>query len=329
MLEHIDRTRFVGRPVGVILGGDSPERPVSLETGDALASALEAMGWDVTRYDFPEDMQRFIADPPAAAVLGLHGGAGEDGTVQGFLNLVGVTYTGSGVLASAVASDKVCAKAVMRQAQVPLAAEVVLSHDQLNRPGILAAIEDAGWAQSPVVFKPSDAGSSIGVFVLHDPDDLEQALTQARRLLAAGDVTRFMLEEFLAGPEYSVGFFGDACLGSIQITPAAGFYDFHAKYEARDTVYTPVEDEQLARRIEDAAKAAWRALGGRSVGRVDVMGRDAESARVAVLEANTVPGMTATSLVPKLAQRHGISFEALVELMLSSATTDREVRGAG
>jgi len=164
---------------------------------------------------------------------------------------------------------------------------------------------------------------------LRAPGDLGEALAEAHRLLDAGDVTRFMLEEFLAGPEYSVGFFGDACLGSIRITPAEGFYDFHAKYMAQDTVYEPIEDAALAARVEQAATSAWRALGGRGVGRVDVMGRDADSARVAVLEANTIPGMTATSLVPKLAQRHGISFDVFVELMLSSATTDRAARGAG
>lgn len=322
MFDHINEQRFEGKAVGVIYGGTSAERTISLKTGRALALALRHSGYDVHEYDLPEDMPRFLSAPPAAVLLGLHGGQGEDGTIQGFLETLQIPYTGSGVRASALAMDKAAAKAVMREAGVALARSVVLSAATL-RDGFGAALEAAGLSL-PLVLKPNDSGSSCGVFLCRTAEALEEARVSSLALLDRGEAGKILCESLIEGHEFSVGFFEDQCLGAIQIAPLEEFYDFHAKYEAKTTQYTFVEEPALSNALEQMARAAWRALGCRGVGRVDVMGRVGEGGfEGAVLEVNTIPGMTATSIIPKLAARHGLSFERLASLMLSAATLEQ------
>ena len=329
MLEHIDRTRFAGESVGVLYGGRGSERAISLKTGTALANALRDAGHEVTEYDMPEDLGALVEDMPSAVLLGMHGD-GEDGTGQGLLEVLRIPYSGSGVLASALAMDKHRAKVVMKDAGVALAPGCALSRKELEPTAYAAALERCDLVGKKHVLKPNDSGSSVGVHILEAGADASAALADIAGLIDDGKATSAVLEAFLEGPEYSVGFFGDTCLGVINITPAQGFYDYHAKYESDQTSYVRVEDKDLAGRIETLALQAWRALGCRGVGRVDVMGVDAASEHLAVLEVNTIPGMTATSLVPKLAASHGISFADFADLMLCSASTDEvERRAAG
>lgn len=325
MFEHVDTQRFVGQRVGVLFGGSGPERPISLKTGRALAGALRDAGHDVIEYDLPAALPDLVSSPPAAVLLGLHGD-GEDGTVQGLLEVLGVPYTGSGVLASALSMDKARAKAVMDRAGVPLADGFEIPGAKFCDLALSQALEGCAWARDGYILKPTDGGSSVGVYLVKDEATRAAGVAGLQELIDAHMITGVVVERLLSGPEYSVGFFGDVCLGAIHITPAQEFYDFHAKYESQETSYAVVEDLALARRLEDVAGQAWRALGCRGVGRVDVM---ADGEALFVLEANTIPGMTATSLVPKLAAGHGIDFARFADLMLSSATTDQiELRGA-
>ena len=325
----LDPARFRGARVGLLQGGRGAERPISLKTGQALADALKQRGYQLSVYDFPSDLPRLVASPPEVALLALHGD-GEGGSAQGLLEALGVPYTGSGVLASALCMDKHRAKAVMRSEGVPLAQSARLDFEQLKRPELFERLLAASpWCQGGYVLKPVDSGSSHGVFVLQAEQDFGAALAQSLEVVERGEASAIMLEERMIGPEYAVGFFDGEALGTIQITPAEGFYDFKAKYQSDQTRYEPVEPER-AEPIERAALAAWRALGCRGVGRIDLMAHaqpEGVSVRHNVLEANTIPGMTATSLVPKLASSRGVAFEDFVELMLAAARLDAP-RGA-
>lgn len=329
--KHVSRRHAQGTRVGVLYGGRGAEREISLLTGEAFGKALTKKGYQAELYDLPGDLARFLAAPPEVVLLALHGD-GEEGTIQGLLEVLGVSYTGSGVLASALCMDKERAKAVMRVRGVSVAEGIVLDRATLESVEAFEALLLAQrWDRSRgYVIKPTDSGSSHGVFVLDAGDDPAEALASSITTLDEGLATEIMIERRLTGPEFSVGFFGGESLGVIRITPEKKFYDFEAKYRSQTTRYEPVEDARAASAIMALATSAWEALGGRGVGRIDVMAdTDERSGQVSyfVLEANTIPGMTATSLVPKLARTHGVEFEDFVELMLQSATTDRALRG--
>lgn len=332
MLEHVDTERFAGERVGVLYGGESPERPVSLETGEALAQALRERGWGVSEYDFPAQRDELLEDPPAAVLLAFHGGAGEDGTVQGFLETVGIPYTGSGVLASALAIDKGRSKAVFRDAGLMTPSGQRLTTSQLRERD--ASYDWEGWLRRakfefPLVVKPTDGGSSQGVEICEDLEELRAATDRAAKAAGSGASAGVLIEEFIDGDEYSVGFFGRECLGAIQVVAADSFYDYSAKYESDETEYRTVERPGLMQRLKAAGQLAYTSLGCRGVARVDFMARRERGDEVLyVLEVNTIPGMTATSLVPKMADNHGIDYGEFAELMLSSASLESEDSGS-
>lgn len=309
---------LLGQPVGVIYGGESAEREISLATGQALASALAEGGHQVTLYDFPSDLGAFMQSPPAAVLIAMHSGIGENGTLQGFLETLKMPYSGSGVLATALCMDKVRSKAVLEHFRVPTAPSIPIDRPEHFTADYVTEHMALHQMRFPVVLKPSDSGSSCGVSICKAPSDIQGGLDLIVDLFKKGQASAMLVEQYLSGPEYSVGFFGDVCLGVIEIAPAEQFYDYHAKYHSDQTVYTQLHGE-LAERIAQVAQKAWHALGCRGVGRVDVM---ANGDDLYILEANTVPGMTATSLVPKLAQSHGISFARFADLMLATASTD-------
>ncbi len=327
MLEHIDLNRFEGETVGVLYGGESEERSVSLETGQALAEALRARGRGrtVREYDLPDDLEMLLEDPPAAALLAFHGGRGEDGTLQGFLETLGIPYTGSGVLASALAIDKVRSKAIFKDVGL------------MTPPGggiETSCVEQTNWSdwlkrrnlELPVVVKPSDGGSSQQVALCREIDDVRQAAEAIASAAGGSSRRQVMVEAYLEGTEYTVGWFDDTCLGSLEVEPAQEFYDWEAKYESEQTAYKPVERPGLVKRLEAAGALAYRALGCRGVARVDFIARrggDGDEI-LYVLEANTIPGMTSTSLVPKLASRRGVDFERFTETMLCAAQLGTE-----
>ncbi len=334
MFDAGDMDALAGESAGVVYGGVSDERQVSLETGRALARALRAYGLaDVTEYDVPEELDALVEDQPDRVLLALHGGAGEDGTLQGFLEVNGIPYSGSGVAASALAMDKWRSKAVFEQAGLStpsgqmLRAETVASWGgQTPRGGW------SGWLAErelgpPTVVKPVDDGSSVGITMCQTPDDVQQCVAS---WVEDGERDQLLLEERLEGAEYTVGLFDGGSLGALEVEPSEAFYDYTAKYESSGTDYVPVESGPKLEALEEAGRRAYRALGCAGVARIDFIGRPAEATgkvpELMVLEANTIPGMTETSLVPKLARRQGMEFPTFAAAMLANARLGGELR---
>jgi len=330
MLDHVDTERFAGRRIGVAYGGRSAERPVSLETGRALAEALRSLDYEVEEYDFFDDLDDFVADPPAAVMLAFHGGSGENGTIQGFFETLGVPYTGSGVLASALALDKGRSKALFEEAGMMTAGWGRMTPEEA------AGMDEADlgeWMrrrdlETPAVVKPTDGGSSQGVGVRESLSDILESVRHLGETASKTASAGVLVEEYLDGPEYTVGLFDGECLGSLQVIPGDDFYDYHAKYESDETQYEIVDQPGLRQRLEAAGRLAYETLGCRGVARIDFIAqRDRGDHVLYALEANTIPGMTETSLVPKLAQERGISFLAFAELMISAARCGSDADG--
>jgi len=297
--------------VGMLMGGHNSEHEVSLKTGAALAAALRRRGYRVEEIVVAENLPRVLLEVGVqVAFVALHGRWGEDGCVQGLLESMRIPYTGCGVLAAALSMDKVFSKKLFRQEGLPLAEDVVLGGEQWR--DCTAADLPFGL---PVVVKPSREGSSVGVAIVRREQDLAAALQAAAGL--AGDV---LVERYVAGREISVAVLDGRVLGAIEIRPQREFYDYTAKYESGGTTGylfpAPLEpgQQQQAGRL---AEIAYRALGCRGVSRVDLL-LD-QQGRFVVLEVNTIPGMTEASLVPKIAQGVGISFDELAERLLLGA----------
>ncbi|MBA2661055.1 MAG: D-alanine--D-alanine ligase [Bradymonadaceae bacterium] len=320
MLEPTQQHVFRDKMIGVALGGVSAERAISLKTGRALAEALRSLGYEVCEYDIATDLGRLAAEAPAAMVLGVHGGIGENGVLQGYLEALKIPYTGSGPLASALAMDKARAKAVMAACGTSVALGLRLGVRSVTSAADLKARLDEAGLDLPLVIKLNDGGSSLGVYICQD---LEQAYTAVSTLepeLGHAASSGILVESYLDGPEYSIGYSNEVFLGAIEIVPGEAFYDFAAKYESKQTDYRFVEEPSLLARLERIGRTAYDALGCRGVARVDVKARGASE--LFVLEINTIPGMTETSLVPKLAARKGMSFAQFAEWMLDSASCE-------
>ncbi len=326
MFEELDLTRFRGELVAIATGGTSREREISLKTGQAFEKALRARGYDLRVYDVASDLHKLANDQPAVALLGIHGGLGERGALQGFLESLAIPYTGSGVMASALAMDKDRTRIVCKAQGVPVAKGRKLTTFDLERP------EDAARAVAeefnfPLIAKLNDSGSSFGVHLCGDENELREALPRLRPDLTASSSAGVLIESLLEGPEFSVGFFDDQCLGVMEIIAAREFYDFEAKYESGDTIYRLVEDSAICEPLIHFSRLALEAVGCRGVARVDFKGDprkpgQAMSWDFGMLEVNTIPGMTATSLVPKLAAEKGVSFTDFVEAMVAAARLD-------
>ncbi len=291
--------------IGVLMGGRSAEREVSLRSGQAVLGALRALGYEVAvAVDAGPDLPvRLRQEGIQVAFLVLHGGWGEDGSVQGLLEVMGIPYTGSGVLASALAMDKV-------------ASRVMFAHAGLKVPRyeVLTAEAQSPTLPPPWVVKPAKEGSSIGVSMVEEPGALREALREALRF-----GPRVLLEERLRGREVHVGILKDRVLGSVEVRPRVEFYSYEAKYRGGLTEYIlpPELSPSVLERTEEAALRAHLALGCRGATRVDLI--VSTQGQPYVLEVNTIPGMTETSLLPKIAQRAGLSFPSLVEAILKEA----------
>ncbi|MCA9491651.1 MAG: D-alanine--D-alanine ligase [Myxococcales bacterium] len=293
--------------VGVLLGGMSAERDVSLKSGAAVAGALRRRGWDVVEIDVGRDLPaRLVAEGVGAAWLALHGRFGEDGCVQGLCEVMGIPYTGSDVRASAVCMDKTATKRAV--ADVP---GLVMARDVVWRAGDPVPTH-LGF---PVMVKPPSTGSTIGMTKAEDAVELEAGLEAA---LEHGETV--LLEEFVTGDEITVAVIDGQALPVVRILPESGFFDYAAKYTKGMTRYeVPAAiDERSARLAQEAAVAAYRAIGCRGLCRADFIVR--EDGQPVFLEINTLPGMTETSLSPMAAGTVGISFEDLVERILDGAT---------
>ncbi len=302
--------RWTGKRVAVLYGGKSTEREVSLRTGKACADALVSKGYDVTLVDVDDDLAaRLKAARTDVAFNALHGRWGEDGCVQGLLEVMRVPYTGSGVLASAMGMDKVVAKAMFK------ALGLALIEYRVFPPGRAGSIGAADLPFGiPCVVKPSGEGSSVGVHLVKDAAKLAAACEDAATF--KGDV---IVERYVKGTEVNVAVLDGKALGAIEIVPANEFYDYAAKYTAGTTKYfypARIPDAHRAR-VMEAAEVAHRGLGCAGVTRVDFI--VAQDGTPYILEINTLPGMTATSLVPKIAAGLGIPFPELCERILDSA----------
>lgn len=321
--------------MAVLMGGTSSEREVSLSTGRQIAGALDPSKYTSVMLDTagianprseapepgsiePLNLAPF-GDPaspnrPDVAFLALHGRGGEDGSIQGLLDLLGIPYTGSGVLASALAMDKAMAKVVLRAAGIPVPGGLVL--DQAVVDARSAAARVLADVDLPCVVKPSREGSTIGCHIVRTEEELAPAIADAYKH------DRWVLaEEFIEGTEITVGLLGNdepEVLPTIEIIAEGGFYDYTAKYASggsRHIIPARISPraEELARKY---ARETHRALGCRGVSRVDMIVRGDEPV---VLEANTIPGMTPTSLLPDAASHAGIPFSELLDRMIRLA----------
>ncbi len=293
------------RHITVLRGGPSAEREVSLRSGAAVAAALRSLGHVVQEADPTPGNLRLPAGTEVV-FLALHGTYGEDGTVQAELETQGVPYTGCGVAASRLAFDKVLTKERCQATGVPTPPWTVLRSPDQPWP--------SGDWQPPVVLKPVRQGSSVGLQFVTSQDQFPSALAEALKHDA-----EVVMEQRIVGRETTVGILGEVALPVVEIRPQAGAYDYHNKYTAGCTEYVcPAEfPPATTARIQEAARGAFRAVGGRDYGRVDVMvtAKDAPW----VLEVNTLPGMTETSLLPKAAAAAGISFPQLCQRMIDLA----------
>ena len=307
--------------ITVMLGGPSAEREVSLQSGAAVVKALRSLGHAVDELDPRTDSWTLPAGTEVV-FLALHGTYGEDGTVQRHLEALGLPYTGCDSEASRMAFDKVITKNRCVQAGVPTARFEVFTSSDARWP--------AGW-QPPVVLKPVRQGSSVGLQFVERVEDWNAALVEAFRY-----DSEVLLEEKIPGRETTVGILGQEALPIVEVRPRHGGYDYRNKYTAGRTEYfCPASfDGVTTRQIQQAALGAFRSVGGRDYGRVDVIVRS--NGEPVVLEVNTLPGMTETSLLPKAAAAAGIHFPALCQRMVDLAmqrrtlvTTGRNSDGEG
>jgi D-alanine-D-alanine ligase len=303
--------------VAVLKGGRSLERQVSLKSGGRVEDALQRLGHDVVGIDVGHDLvTRLRESAPDAAVICLHGRDGEDGTVQELLEIIGIPYTGSGVSACMRCADKVVAKHAMRDAGIPTPAFFAFSETafkQLGAADTLPAIEER--LGFPVVVKPADQGSALGIRFAPDAGAVPAAL-----VAAFSYSHKVLLEQAIEGRELAVSILGDEPLPIVEAIPIGeDFYDFEARYEIGRTEFVcPADlDDEATARVQALALEVHRLLGCRSLSRVDLM-LDGDG-RPWVLEVNTVPGMTETSLLPQAADAAGIDFDELVGRILADA----------
>jgi D-alanine-D-alanine ligase len=295
------------RRIGVIMGGPSAEREVSLISGRRVVEALLGRGYDAVAIDWTgadsnlwTELRRERVE---VAFIALHGTLGEDGCVQGLLECCAIPYTGSSVLASALAMDKVASRRVFDQESI-----------ESPRWSVHRGAADVQRIGFPLVVKPSREGSSIGVSIVHSEEYLEAALSTARRLHGV-----VLVEEYVRGREIEVAVLDGEVLGEVEIQPLTEFYDYAAKYQRNDTKYlVPAPLSAVERQlVHDLGRRAHAALGCSGVSRTDLL--LTASGRAVCLEVDTLPGLTERSLVPKIADQCGIAFPELCERILSSA----------
>jgi D-alanine-D-alanine ligase len=299
--------KYKNKRVGVLMGGPSSEREVSLNSGRGALAALRQKGYDAVGIDWkgPSDDlgAQLRREKIEVAWLGFHGVYGEDGCVQGLCECYGIPYTGSSVLASAIAMDKMATRRIFDQESI--------ESPRWRRYHGPADVARIGF---PLVVKPSAEGSSVGVSIVREQGTLQAALDEAKKWKGV-----VLLEEYIKGREINVGVLDDEAIGEVEIEPATEFYDYEAKYVRDDTRYfCPARISDGERRmLHDLAVRAHKALGCSGATRVDLI--LAEGGRAVCLEINSLPGMTDHSLLPKIAAHGGMDYATLVERILDSA----------
>ena len=306
------------KKIGVLMGGTSAEREVSLKSGTAVYNSLRNLKFNVVAIDAGDDLCTVLKRRKIEiAFIALHGGHGENGAVQGMLEIMGIPYTGSGVLASALAMDKEATKKVFHYHNIPMPAfKIVISNElkamsKKSSDSSLINRHSLPAFKMPWVIKPATEGSSVGVEIVKDISGLKAAL---KRAFSYGE--KVIAEEYIKGQEVQIGILNNMVLGGVEVKPSLEFYNYEAKYTAGLTEY--IFPPQLRQKVYDTAKdkalEAHKALGCRGATRVDLI-IDAQG-RPFVLEVNTIPGMTETSLLPKIAKNAGIGFGELLTRIL-------------
>jgi len=311
-MKQFSRQEMLKKKIGVLLGGLSAEREISLKTGHAALRALESQGYDAVAIDVTTHLPQQLSDAGIeVAFIALHGRFGEDGRVQGLLEMLQLPYTGSGVMASSVAIDKVMTK------QQFILHDIATPQFDFMRSGDSAEDLQTRCQELPLIIKPSREGSTIGITIAKTAAALRDGIELAAKM--DGTV---LVEEFISGSELTVSVVNGQVMPIIQIVPKSGFYDYQSKYTTGATEYllpAPV-DPECANDVQQAALKACQILGCRGAARVDFMLRDEQ---FYCIEVNTIPGMTETSLLPKAAQAAGIDFPQLVEMILLDAGLDK------
>ncbi|HMK66789.1 MAG TPA: D-alanine--D-alanine ligase [Thermodesulfobacteriota bacterium] len=301
--------------LALLVGGKSNEREISLKSGAEVQKALNPERYQIQVYDLKTDLQRLVAEAPQidVALIILHGRYGEDGTVQGLLELLGIPYQGSKVLGSAIAINKRLSKELYRKEGLPVARDRVIRRGEAF--DLPASAVGLGF---PLVVKPCEEGSSIGIRIVKNEEDLPKAVQEALAL-----DKEVLLEEYVQGREITVGVLGNSTLEAlplVEIIPSKDyeFFDYEAKYkEKASREICPAEvPEEIARRAKEYALRAHKALQLRGYSRTDMIFRDNE---IFLLETNTIPGMTRTSLFPQAAQAAGLTFSALLDRLIELA----------
>lgn len=306
----------MSKHVAVLMGGWSTEREVSLVSGAAVAKSLAAQGHKVTTIDLGRDLKQLLdalQPRPDAVFNALHGRYGEDGVVQGLLEILGIPYTHSGVLASAIAMDKPVARRLFRDAGLNVAEGLVLTRDEVLAGDFMVP---------PYVIKPINEGSSVGVRIVLGGDNAQPFEKSA---WPYGD--QVLIERYIPGREIQVAVMGDRALGAIEIRPKGAFYDYEAKYTAGKADHlmpAPLPPDPYEEALH-VALTAHQTLGCRGVTRTDLRYDDTrgDAGKFYVLEVNTQPGMTPLSLVPEIAAHLGITFDQLVAMIVEDASCPR------
>ena len=301
--------------IAVLLGGTSAERDVSLNSGAAVLAGLREAGVNSHPVDPKEtDVTQLKNMGFKKAFIALHGRGGEDGTLQGLLELISLPYTGSGVMASAISMDKLRSKLLWQGAGLPVAPWVAITSDMFENgltDELLSQVAELGL---PLIVKPSREGSSVGMSKVTESEHLTAALAQAFQ-----HDDEVLVEKWLSGPEFTVAVLGEEILPSVRIQPAGTFYDYEAKYLSDETKYfcPGCEESTEEAAMQSLVLKAWKVLGCRGWGRIDVM--QDNDGQYYLLEANTSPGMTSHSLVPMAARQAGMCFSQLVVRILDLA----------
>ncbi len=304
----MDRKMLKKMKIGVLMGGQSAEREVSLRSGAAVVKALKSRGYTVRALDAGADLYPLLKkEKIELAFIALHGGHGENGAVQGMLEIMGIPYTGSGVLASALAMDKEASKKIFLYHGIPVPACRIVRQQEFKARGFRLG---TGF-KLPWVVKPATEGSSVGVEIVRNMDAAARAVKKA---FAYGSAV--VLEQYIRGKEVQIAILNDRPIGGVEVRPSLEFYSYEAKYTAGLTEYVipPALDSRTYKKAGEAALAAHRALGCCGATRVDLIVDDRK--QLFVLEVNTIPGMTETSLLPKIAASAGLDFPRLIEKIM-------------
>ncbi len=312
--------------IGVLMGGLSSERDISIRSGLAVYQSLQELGYDAVLIDAGKDIANALKkEKVKIAFILLHGGMGENGTIQGMLEVLGIPYTGSSLLASALAMDKEASKKIFSYHGLPVPPFKTVTRDKGRvtskelkaKDSSLVACHSLLGFDLPWIVKPVAEGSSVGITIVKEKEKLSEALGKAFQF-----GKKAIIEKFISGKEVHIGILGEKVLGGVEVRPSSEFYSYDDKYSSGLTQYIipPELDPQVYEKAKETALQAHLALGCSGAARVDL--KIDETGAPYVLEVNTIPGMTGTSLLPKIAQSAGMSFNELIEEIVRLAVKE-------